>query len=795
MTEIFSYVSSEDPDSKAYKINEDGIEEWHYYHDDYRQNSMAVDSDGNIYFGGRRIIKVDSSGTKVWEKSAPDTIMDIKVDTNGNVYATDVDNYVRKILPNGTEDWAHLFSSGSATEIAIDTSGNIYVVVESLGLYKMQPDEYITWTWTGDIDRTEEVEVDQNGHVFVSGWYDWDDILYCLDATNATIDWQETMNNGNANNTEDIQVDASGYLYYSVVHLLKKFDLSTRLEVWSYNTGDYTHEVAVDYKGNVYVGNENSKFFKIDKDGDKVWEFDTLAGSSYCEAVAADPGKYSAGFWATLPPVAIKEVSNIKATELTANGEVEYLEGVSCVERGFVYDTASHSGPGDVSPAVSAYSSVINETGTFDLGNYSLIISSLTEGTTYYMRAYTEDSGGAYKYSEKEISFVAGQDSEFDTTIIEFDEGSYTNVLSKNNNLELIATNWQDVDVANWCSNSGWSSACNYDLHVERVQFNGIDNEVYTCPGPYVDFTDIISDPLIKGNSYIMTIDIPSVYAQKVTACFDWSGNGTFDETIQIGSDADGVQFSKSITIPLTASTTASIMRIISDNQVYKNACETSGYHTVADYSICIGERAYETSGTYESGTFSTEDLNDIGAGEISWNATLNGQTITVSTNVSTDAGATWKGWNVISSSGDSIPDITDIATPSDGLVKYKIEFSSDGTATPVIHDVTMIAFYSGGVVIPPIITVTNYTKDTISDEVGYQTSTVTFESDQDLVEWEARADGTGHGSGTLVGSGGAVTADTPVQFDVDYTELIGGDKTYQINVYGKNSDGAWNDD
>ena len=97
-------------------------------------------------------------------------------------------------------------------------------------------------------------------------------------------------------------------------------------------------------------------------------------------------------------------------------------------------------------------------------------------------------------------------------------------------------------------------------------------------------------------------------------------------------------------------------------------------------------------------------------------------------------------------------------------------------------------------IITKPTINIISYTLDKISDEVGYQTSTVTFQSDQDLVEWEARADGTGHGSGLLVGSGGSVTANTDVTFDVDYTELTQGDKTYQINVYGKNSDGIWSD-
>jgi len=97
-------------------------------------------------------------------------------------------------------------------------------------------------------------------------------------------------------------------------------------------------------------------------------------------------------------------------------------------------------------------------------------------------------------------------------------------------------------------------------------------------------------------------------------------------------------------------------------------------------------------------------------------------------------------------------------------------------------------------IITKPTINIISYTLDKISDEVGYQTSVVTFQSNQDLIEWEARADGTGHGSGLLVGSGTNITANTDVIFDVDYTELTQGDKTYQINVYGKNSNNEWSD-
>lgn len=89
-----------------------------------------------------------------------------------------------------------------------------------------------------------------------------------------------------------------------------------------------------------------------------------------------------------------------------------------------------------------------------------------------------------------------------------------------------------------------------------------------------------------------------------------------------------------------------------------------------------------------------------------------------------------------------------------------------------------------------PVINITYTSTDTISDELGQSVCIVKFQSDVDLLEWEARAGGTGNGTGYLVGSGGSATANTDIEFEVDYTELTSGDMTYQINVYGRNADG-----
>jgi len=89
-------------------------------------------------------------------------------------------------------------------------------------------------------------------------------------------------------------------------------------------------------------------------------------------------------------------------------------------------------------------------------------------------------------------------------------------------------------------------------------------------------------------------------------------------------------------------------------------------------------------------------------------------------------------------------------------------------------------------------ISINSFDKSKISTMTGQDTCTVTFQSNQNLIQWEARADGTGQGSGLLVGSGGVVTANTDVTFTVENEELTLGDKIYKINVYGKNESGVW---
>lgn len=90
-------------------------------------------------------------------------------------------------------------------------------------------------------------------------------------------------------------------------------------------------------------------------------------------------------------------------------------------------------------------------------------------------------------------------------------------------------------------------------------------------------------------------------------------------------------------------------------------------------------------------------------------------------------------------------------------------------------------------------ITILEYDRTKIGRVPGTTKCTVSFKSDQNLIEWEARANGGGGpGIGLLVGNGKELMAEQVQQFEVETSELTFGDKEYIIKVYGMNQAGEW---
>ena len=112
-------------------------------------------------------------------------------------------------------------------------------------------------------------------------------------------------------------------------------------------------------------------------------------------------------------------------------------------------------------------------------------------------------------------------------------------------------------------------------------------------------------------------------------------------------------------------------------------------------------------------------------------------------------------------------------------------------TKTYNSNEILLPLFFVMQTNIPPIISIVDYSATKLSRVSGKNEISITFSSDKDLSEWEVRADGTGVGSGDLIASGGAISSN--VNFTVNGIQLTWGDRVYRINVYGKSTEGVWN--
>jgi outer membrane protein assembly factor BamB len=160
---------------------------------------ITVDSSGNVYVGGMvsagsaydaLIIKLDSSGTILWQRSlagatnTTDTINAITVDSSGNVYITGygysfTDTFVMKYNSSGTLQWQRklTISSDYGTGISTDSSANVYVTIRGGSsntfshIVKYNTSGTIQWQrkLSASVCSLNAIKVDSSGNIYAAG--------------------------------------------------------------------------------------------------------------------------------------------------------------------------------------------------------------------------------------------------------------------------------------------------------------------------------------------------------------------------------------------------------------------------------------------------------------------------------------------------------------------------------------------------------------------------------------------------------------------------------------------------
>lgn len=163
--------------------------------------------------------------------------------------------------------------------------------------------------------------------------------------------------------------------------------------------------------------------------------------------------------------------------------------------------------------------------------------------------------------------------------------------------VEDYTVNLQEASTgpATYCTSKGNSVA---DENIGRVQFGTINNASTGGTG-YSDFT-AISTAVAKGSSYTITVTptwTGTAYAEGYAVWIDYNGDGDFSDTgeqVWTKAASTTTPVSGSITIPTTAVTGSTRMRVSLKYNAIPTACETFSYGEVEDYTITIGSSMRE---------------------------------------------------------------------------------------------------------------------------------------------------------------------------------------------------------
>ena len=229
---------------------------------------------------------------------------------------------------------------------------------------------------------------------------------------------------------------------------------------------------------------------------------------------------------------------------------------------------------------------------------FSYSLSGLDEDTTYQFYAY---AFGVYDGEDLEdsgeiLEFSTGESLPHWNVITQTDWTTWTddseNITIEGGTIFVDEVESESVDATDYCSVSGGDTD-SYDEHMTNVQFNGIDRSSGN-DGGYSDHTDSISDVLIPGETYTLSVTVETGgYAHYVSVVFDFNGNQDLtDETvIEVGTGSSEPQtVTTDITIPEDAEPGQTIMRVMQEyNEYHTDPCADQSYGETEDYTVLIG--------------------------------------------------------------------------------------------------------------------------------------------------------------------------------------------------------------
>ncbi|AWH84201.1 secretion protein [Flavobacterium album] len=323
----------------------------------------------------------------------------------------------------------------------------------------------------------------------------------------------------------------------------------------------------------VWIDYNGDKDF--DDSGELVW---SKAAATTAPATGSFTVPATAATGATRMRVSMKYNGVPTACETFSYGEVEdYTVNIQAGSA----DTTAPTAPTLTASGTTQTTTNLSWTGAtdnvavtgYDVYQGATIITSVT-GTTYTVTGLT--AATAYSFS------VKAKDAAGNISVA----SNMVNVTTLSNTLT-------------YCTSKGNSVS---DEYINRVQFGTINNLSGANAG-YGNFTSL-STSVSKGSAYTITITpawTGSTYNEGYAVWIDYNADGDFSDSGELvwsKAASTTTPVSGSITIPSTASTGATRMRVSMKYNAIPTACEAFSYGEVEDYTVVIGSsaRAAESS-------------------------------------------------------------------------------------------------------------------------------------------------------------------------------------------------------
>lgn len=280
----------------------------------------------------------------------------------------------------------------------------------------------------------------------------------------------------------------------------------------------------------------------------------------------------------------------------------------------------------DVSGASGTYTITVTHKGSLVGGSqdFSLVVTGLT-GTPVVCNATTPTgvTTSGVTDAEATVSWTAVPGATYDVRYRQVGTSTWTtNAVSGTSTTltGLSATTQYEVQVRSKCTsgNSSYSASVNFtttefqlnycasngnsvaDEYISRVQLATLDNSSGASTGGYADFTSE-STSLTKSQAYTITVTptwTGTTYSEGYSVWIDYNQDGDFtDSGEQVWTQAatQTTPVSGSFTVPSSATSGATRMRVSMKYNGVPTACESFSYGEVEDYTVNISTGVADT--------------------------------------------------------------------------------------------------------------------------------------------------------------------------------------------------------